>query len=69
MRTRITLIVGLSTVFLFLSIFGTPYVNGQSSTLNSNSADNETSSTNSVIQTENLDPFLLKGSANTENTG
>ena len=46
MRTRITLIVGLSTVFLFLSIYGTPYVNGQSSTLNSSSVDNETSSTN-----------------------
>src|SRR5512145_2229858 len=53
MRTRITLIVGLSTVFLFLSIYGTAYVNGQSSTLNS---------------TENLDPFVLKGSSNTANT-
>ena len=67
MRTRITLIVGLSTIFLFLSIYGTPYVNGQSSTLNSSSVDNETSSTNS--KTENLDPFVLKGSSNTANTG
>ncbi|MGI0031371.1 MAG: hypothetical protein ACRD80_07290, partial [Nitrososphaeraceae archaeon] len=67
MRTNITLIVGLSTVFLFLSISGTPYVNGQSSTLNSSSVDNDTSSTNS--KTENLDPFVLKGSSNTENTG
>ena len=67
MRTRITLIVGLSTVFLFLSIYGTPYVNAQSSTLNSGSVDNETSSTNS--KTENLDPFVLKGTSNTENTG
>ena len=62
MRTTITLIVGLSTVFLFLSIYGTPYVNGQSSTLN------ETSSTNSVPQTENSDPFVLKGSSNAANT-
>jgi hypothetical protein len=67
MRTKITLIVGLSTIFLFLSIYGTPYVNGQSSTLNSSEVDNETSSTNS--KTENLDPFVLKGSSNTENTG
>ena len=62
MRTTITLIVGLSTVFLFLSFYGTPYVNGQSSTLN------ETSSTNSVPQTENSDPFVLKGSSNAANT-
>ena len=67
MRTRITLIAGLSTVFLFLSIYGTPYVNGQSSTPNSSSADNETSSTNSVLKTEN-DPFVLKGSSNSANT-
>jgi hypothetical protein len=63
MRTRITLIAGLSTVFLFLSIYGTPYVNGQSSTPNSSSGDNETSSTNSELKTEN-DPFVLKGSSN-----
>ena len=69
MRTKITLIVGLSPVFLFLSIYGTPYVNGQSSTLNSSSVDNDTSSTNSELKTENLDPFVLKGSSNTANTG
>jgi len=69
MRTKITLIVGLSTVFLFLSIYGTPsYVNGQSSTPNSSPGDNETSSTNSALKTENLDPFGLKGSSDTANT-
>ena len=69
MRTTITLIVGLSTVFLFLSIYGTPYVNGQSSPPNSSPGDNETSSTNSALKTENLDPFALKDSSDTANTG
>ena len=68
MRSRITLLVGLSTVFLFLSIYGTPYVNGQS-TVNSSSSDNETGSPNSVEQTENSDPFVLRGSSNTGNSG
>jgi len=69
MRTRITLITGLSIVFLFLSIYGTPYVNGQSSPPNSSPGDNETSSTNSALKTENLDPFALKDSSDTANTG
>ena len=68
MRTRITLIAGLSFVFLFLSIYGIPYVNGQSSTANSSPGDNQTSSTNSALKTENLDPFELKGSSNSANT-
>jgi hypothetical protein len=68
MRTRITLIAGLSFVFLFLSIYGIPYVNGQSSTANSSPGDNETGSTNSALKTENLDPFELKGSSNSANT-
>jgi hypothetical protein len=68
MRTRITLIAGLSFVFLFLSIYGIPYINGQSSTANSSPGDNETSSTNSALKTENLDPFELKGSSNSANT-
>ena len=63
MRSKITLIVGLSTVFLFLSIYGTSYVNGQSSTQNSGSVENETGSANPVLQTENLDPFESKGSS------
>jgi hypothetical protein len=67
MRKRITLIAGLSIVFLLLSIYGTPYVNGQSSTANSSPGDNETSSTNSALKTENLDPFELKDSSNSAN--
>jgi hypothetical protein len=64
MRSTITLLIGLSTVLLFLSIHGIPYVNGQAS--NSN---NKTSNGNSVSQTENLDPFLARGSDNNINTG
>ena len=64
MRSTITLLIGLSTVLLFLSIFGIPYVNGQASNPN-----NKTSNENSVSQTENLDPFLLRGSDNNINTG
>jgi hypothetical protein len=67
MRKRITLIAGLSIVFLLLSIYGTPYVNGQSSTANSSPGDNETSSTNSALKTENLDPFELEDSSNSAN--
>jgi hypothetical protein len=68
MKTRITLLAGLSIVFLFLSIYGIPYVNGQSSTVNSSPGDNQTSSTNSAQKTENLDPFELEGSSNSANT-
>src|SRR6266508_2582660 len=63
MRSTITLLIGRSTVLLFLSIYGIPYVNGQAS-----NANNKTSNGNSVSQTENLDPFL-KGSDNNINTG
>ena len=54
MRVTIILLIGISTVLLFLSIYGIPYVNGQTSNPN-----NKTSNENSVSQTENLDPFLL----------
>src|SRR4249919_173058 len=64
MRSTITLLIGLSTVLLFLSIYGIPYVNGQASNPN-----NKTNNENTVSQTENLDPFLLKGSDNNINTG
>jgi len=63
MRSTITLLIGLSTVLLFLSIYGIPYANGQASNPN-----NKTINGNSVSQTENLDPFL-KGSDNNINTG
>src|SRR4249919_2012934 len=64
MRSTITLLIGLSTVLLFLSIYGIRYVNGQASNPN-----NKTNNENTVSQTENLDPFLLKGSDNNINTG
>jgi penicillin-binding protein 1A len=64
MRSTIILLIGLSTVLLFLSIYGIPYVNGQASNPN-----NKTSNENSVLQTENLDPFLPRGSNNDINTG
>ena len=64
MRSTITLLIGLSTVLLFLSIYGIPYVNGQASNPN-----NKTSNENSVSQTEKLDPFLPRGSDNNINTG
>ena len=63
MRTSITLIVGLSTVFLFLSIYVTPVVYGQSATLN-----NGTNNINPELQSEKSDPFTSKGSENNINT-
>src|SRR5512132_1344945 len=57
MRSTITLLIGLSTVLLFLSTYGIPFVNGQASNPN-----NKTSN-------ENSDPFLLGGSDNNINTG
>ena len=56
MRSNFVLLVGLSAVFVLLGIYGTSYVNGQTSP-NSSSAENETSSANSVLQTDNSDPF------------
>ncbi|HJY23415.1 MAG TPA: hypothetical protein VJ279_11040, partial [Hanamia sp.] len=64
MRSTITFLIGLSTVLLFASIYGIPYVNGQASNPN-----NKTSNENSALQTENLDPFLSRGSDNNINTG
>ncbi|TLX84536.1 MAG: hypothetical protein E6L04_06775 [Thaumarchaeota archaeon] len=55
MRSTITLLIGLITVLLFLSIYATPYVNGQVSNPNN--------------KTSNENPFLLRGSNNNINTG
>ena len=63
MRSNFVLLVGLSAVFVFLGIYGTSYVNGQTSANNS-SAENGTSSASSVLQTDNLDPFKSKTSSN-----
>ena len=64
MRSAITLLIGLITVLLFASIYGIPYANGQATNPN-----NKTNNENSVSQTENLDPFLARGSDNNINTG
>lgn len=63
MRSNFVLLVGLSAVFVFLGIYGTSFVNGQTSANNS-SAENGTSSASSVLQTDNLDPFKSKTSSN-----
>jgi hypothetical protein len=63
MRSKITLLVGLSTVLLFLNTYTMAYVNGQSSSQN-----NETSNADSEKQTENSDPFMPRGSENNINT-
>ena len=64
MRSKTALLVGLSTVLLFFNTYSIAFVSGQSS--NSN---NKTSDENSVLQTENLDPFKQKGSDNKVNSG
>ena len=68
MRSNFVLLVGLSAVFVLLSIYGTSYVNGQTSANNS-SAENEngTSSADSVLQTDNLDPFKSQASSSNVN--
>ncbi|HEX6377703.1 MAG TPA: hypothetical protein VFZ60_01320, partial [Nitrososphaeraceae archaeon] len=66
MRINFVLLVGLSAVFVFLSIYGTSFVNGQTSTNNS-SVESETSSANSVVQTDNSDPFKSQASSNNVN--
>jgi hypothetical protein len=64
LRSKTALLVGLSTVLLFFSTYSIAIVNGQSSNPN-----NKTSDENSVLQTENLDPFKQKGSDNNVNSG
>ena len=66
MRSNFVLLVGLSAVFVFLGIYGTSFVNGQTST-NNNSEENETGSASSVLQTDNLDPFKSKTSSDNVN--
>ena len=58
MSSFVTL-VALSAVLVFLSTYGTSYVNGQTSTQNSSSVENETGNANSVLNTD-LDPFKSK---------
>ena len=62
MRSTITLLIGLSTLLLFISIHSISYVNAQSG-LN-NVSDSKSTNANSAVETENLDPFTLRGSSN-----
>ena len=69
MRTKIGLLIGLSTaLLLFLSTYGISSVNGEPTYLKNSSFDNKTGNPNSAFQT-NLDPFMLRGSDGNVNTG
>ena len=61
MRSTITLLIGLSTLLLFISIHSISYVNAQSA-LNTVSLDNKSTNANSAVESENLDPFTLESS-------
>src|SRR4026208_2385997 len=63
MRSTITLLIGLSTLLLFISIHSISYVNAQSA-LNTVSLDNKSTNANSAVESENLDPFTLRESSN-----
>jgi hypothetical protein len=67
MRSTITLLIGLSTLLLFISIHSISYVNAQSG-LNNVSLDNKSTNANSAVESENLDPFTLRGSSNDAST-
>ena len=67
MRSTITLLIGLSTLLLFISINSISYVNAQSA-LKTVSLDNKSTNANSAVESENLDPFTLKGSPNDAST-
>ena len=61
MRSTITLLIGLSTLLLFISIHSISYVNAQSA-LKTVSLDNKSTNANSAVESENLDPFTLESS-------
>ena len=67
MRSTITLLIGLSTLLLFISINSISYVNAQSA-LKTVSLDNKSTNANSAVESENLDPFTLKESSNDAST-
>ena len=67
MRSTITLLIGLSTLLLFISIHSISYVNAQSA-LNTVSLDNKSTNANSAVESENLDPFTLRESSNDAST-
>src|SRR6187200_3552108 len=67
MRSTITLLIGLSTLLLFISIHSISYVNAQSA-LNTVSLDNKSTNVNSAVESDNLDPFTLRESSNDAST-
>ncbi|MGB7696904.1 MAG: hypothetical protein WBL46_06750, partial [Nitrososphaeraceae archaeon] len=67
MRSTITLLIGLSTLLLFISIHSIPYANAQSP-LNYVSLDNKSTNANSAVESKDLDPFTLKESSNDAST-
>ncbi|MGI8720260.1 MAG: hypothetical protein ACR2KF_07015 [Nitrososphaeraceae archaeon] len=66
MRSTITLLIGLSTLLLFISIHSISYVNAQSAP--NNVSDKKSTNSNSAVASENLDPFTVRGSSNDANT-
>ena len=67
MRSTIILLIGLSTLLLFISIHSISYVNAQSA-LNNVSLDNKSTNANSAVESKNLDPFTLRESSNDAST-
>jgi len=67
MRSTITLLIGLSTLLLFISIHSISYVNAQSA-LNNVALDNKSTDANSAVASENLDPFTIRGSSDDAST-
>jgi len=63
MRSTITLLIGLSTLLLFISIHSISYINAQSAP-HSVSLDNKSTNADSAVASENLDPFTLRESSN-----
>ncbi|HMG39150.1 MAG TPA: hypothetical protein VK566_08205 [Nitrososphaeraceae archaeon] len=62
MRSTITLLIGLSTLLLFISIHSISYINAQSAP--NNVSDNKSTNADSAVASENLDPFTLRESSN-----
>ena len=67
MRSTIMLLIGLSTLLLFISIHSIPYANAQSP-LNYISLDNKSTNANSAVESKDLDPFTLSESSNDAST-
>src|SRR4026209_1791607 len=67
MRSTITLLIGLSTLLLFISINSISHLNAQSA-LKTVSLDNKSTNANSAVESDNLDPFTLRESSNDAST-